>query len=44
MTMKNIEEPMFWNDKNIFWYIVASEYTKYHENMSNELKNIIDVG
>ena len=25
---------MFWNEDRIKWYLVASEYTKYHDNMT----------
>lgn len=35
---------MFWNEDRIKWYLVASEYTKYHDNMALEIKKIIPKG
>ena len=35
---------MFWNDERIKWYLVAAEYTKYHDKMSNVVKSIIPKG
>lgn len=35
---------MFWNEDRIKWYLVASEYTKYHDNMKLEIKKIIPEG
>ena len=35
---------MFWNEDRIKWYLVASEYTKYHDNMTLEIKKIIPKG
>ena len=32
---------MFWNEDRIKWYLVASEYTKYHDNMTLEIKKVI---
>ncbi|MDD7764663.1 MAG: class I SAM-dependent methyltransferase [Peptoniphilaceae bacterium] len=35
---------MFWDDEKIFWYQVASEYTKYHKNMAEVIKSIVPFG
>jgi len=35
---------MFWNEDRIKWYLVASEYTKYHDNMTLEIKKVIPKG
>ena len=35
---------MFWNEDRIKWYLIASEYTGYHDNMTLEIKKIIPKG
>ena len=35
---------MFWNEDRIKWYLLASEYTGYHDNMTLEIKKIIPKG
>jgi len=35
---------MFWNEDRIKWYLLASEYTGYHDNMALEIKKVVPKG
>lgn len=41
LIIRRLDEIMFWNEDRIKWYLLASEYTGYHDNMALEIKKVV---